>query len=145
MVRGVVRSCTWVVVYTEDVLVCFLLQKLWSPLIYVMIGIWDIKSCSFILSSCLQSSWHLYLLVPESCGNPYESWLNFSSGYSLFWFYVRPPQRSNFLNFLLALRSPNLIWNTVVPSYLWVICSKTYRGYVKPRIISNAINNVIFV
>jgi hypothetical protein len=34
---------------------------------------------------------------------------------------------------------------TVVPPYPQVIRSKTYRGYVKPRIIPNAIYNVIFV
>jgi hypothetical protein len=33
----------------------------------------------------------------------------------------------------------------VMPSYGPVIRSKTYRGYVKPRIIPNAIYNVIFV
>jgi hypothetical protein len=33
----------------------------------------------------------------------------------------------------------------VVPPYLRVICTKTYRSYVKPRIIPNAIYNVIFV
>jgi hypothetical protein len=32
-----------------------------------------------------------------------------------------------------------------VHTYLRVIRSKTYRGYVKPRIIPNAIDNVIFV
>jgi hypothetical protein len=31
------------------------------------------------------------------------------------------------------------------PKYLRIIRSKTYRGYVKPRIIPNAIYNVIFV
>jgi hypothetical protein len=34
---------------------------------------------------------------------------------------------------------------TVVPPYPRVIRSKTYRGYVKPRVIPNAIYNVIFV
>jgi hypothetical protein len=34
---------------------------------------------------------------------------------------------------------------TRVPPYPGEICSKTYRGYVKPRIIPNAIYNVIFV
>jgi hypothetical protein len=34
---------------------------------------------------------------------------------------------------------------TVVPPYRRVILSKTYRGYVKPQIIPNAIYNVIFV
>jgi len=29
--------------------------------------------------------------------------------------------------------------------YPWVICSETYRGYVKPWMILNAIYNVIFV
>jgi hypothetical protein len=32
-----------------------------------------------------------------------------------------------------------------MPPYLWVIRSKSYRGYVKPRIIPNAIFKVIFV
>jgi hypothetical protein len=32
-----------------------------------------------------------------------------------------------------------------VPPYIWVILLKTYRGYVKPRIIPNAIYNAIFV
>jgi hypothetical protein len=32
-----------------------------------------------------------------------------------------------------------------VPPYLWIICSKTYCGYVKPQIIPNAIYNVIFM
>ena len=31
------------------------------------------------------------------------------------------------------------------PPYPRVICSKTYRGYMKPQIIPNATNNVIFV
>jgi hypothetical protein len=35
--------------------------------------------------------------------------------------------------------------NTVVFTYPLVIRSKTYRGYVKPRVIPNAIYNVIFV
>jgi hypothetical protein len=35
--------------------------------------------------------------------------------------------------------------NTAVPPYPRVIRSKTYRGYVKPRIILNAIHNVIFL
>jgi hypothetical protein len=35
--------------------------------------------------------------------------------------------------------------DTAVPTYPLVIHSKTYRGYVKPRIIPNAIRNVIFV
>jgi hypothetical protein len=35
--------------------------------------------------------------------------------------------------------------NTGVPPYPRVILSKTHRGYVKPRIIPNAIYNVIFV
>jgi hypothetical protein len=35
--------------------------------------------------------------------------------------------------------------NTVVPPYSRVICSKTYHSYVKPRIIPNAIYDVIFV
>jgi hypothetical protein len=35
--------------------------------------------------------------------------------------------------------------NTVVPTYPRVIRSKTYSGYVKQRIIPNAIYNVIFV
>jgi hypothetical protein len=35
--------------------------------------------------------------------------------------------------------------HNVVPPYARVILSKTYRGYVKPRIIPNAIYNVIFV
>jgi hypothetical protein len=35
--------------------------------------------------------------------------------------------------------------NTVVPPYPRVIRFKTYRGYVKQRIIPNAIYNVIFV
>jgi hypothetical protein len=39
----------------------------------------------------------------------------------------------------------NGLKNTVLPPYPWVIRSKTYRGYVKPRIIPNAIYNVIFV
>jgi hypothetical protein len=34
---------------------------------------------------------------------------------------------------------------TVVPPYLGAIRSKTYRRYVKPRIIPNAIYNVVFV
>jgi hypothetical protein len=34
---------------------------------------------------------------------------------------------------------------TVVPPYPRVIRSKTYHGYAKPRIIPNAIYNVIFV
>jgi len=29
--------------------------------------------------------------------------------------------------------------------YPWVICSKTYHGYMKPGIIPNAIYNVIFM
>jgi hypothetical protein len=33
----------------------------------------------------------------------------------------------------------------VAPVYPQVTCSKTYRGYEKPRIIPNAIHNVIFV
>jgi hypothetical protein len=33
----------------------------------------------------------------------------------------------------------------VVLLYPLVICSKLYRGYVKPRIILNAIYNMIFV
>jgi hypothetical protein len=33
----------------------------------------------------------------------------------------------------------------VLPPYPWVIRSMTYRGYVKPQIIPNAIYNVIFV
>jgi hypothetical protein len=35
--------------------------------------------------------------------------------------------------------------NTVVPPYLQVIRSKTYCGYLKQRIIPNAICNMIFV
>jgi hypothetical protein len=35
--------------------------------------------------------------------------------------------------------------STGVPPYPRVIRSKTYRGYVKPRIVPNAIYNVIFV
>jgi hypothetical protein len=35
--------------------------------------------------------------------------------------------------------------STGVPPYSRVIHSKTYRDYVKPRIIPNAIYNVIFV
>jgi hypothetical protein len=35
--------------------------------------------------------------------------------------------------------------NTGVPLYPWVIRSKAYRGYVEPRVIPNAIYNVIFV
>jgi hypothetical protein len=38
-----------------------------------------------------------------------------------------------------------LVTYTVAPPYLLVIRSKTYRGYVKSRIIPNAIYNVIFV
>jgi hypothetical protein len=34
---------------------------------------------------------------------------------------------------------------TGVPPYPLVIRSKTYRGYVKPRVIPDAIYNVIFV
>jgi hypothetical protein len=34
---------------------------------------------------------------------------------------------------------------TVVPPHPRIIRSKTYRGYVKPRIISNAIYNTIFM
>jgi hypothetical protein len=39
----------------------------------------------------------------------------------------------------------NSLQNKVVPPYPRVTCSKTYHGYVKPRIIPNAIYNVIFV
>jgi hypothetical protein len=35
--------------------------------------------------------------------------------------------------------------NTVVPPYLRVIRSKTYRGHVKPQIIPNATYNEISV
>jgi hypothetical protein len=41
--------------------------------------------------------------------------------------------------------TPNGKLNILVLSYLPVIRSKTYRGYVKPRIIPNAIYNVIFM
>jgi hypothetical protein len=34
---------------------------------------------------------------------------------------------------------------TIVPPYPRVMRSKTYRAYLKPRIIPNAIYNVIFV
>jgi hypothetical protein len=34
---------------------------------------------------------------------------------------------------------------TFVPPYSWVIRSKTYCGYAKPRIIPNAIYNTIFM
>jgi hypothetical protein len=37
------------------------------------------------------------------------------------------------------------VCNTVVPPYSRLIRSKTYRCYVKPRIMPNAIYNVIFV
>jgi hypothetical protein len=39
----------------------------------------------------------------------------------------------------------SIIQHTVVPPYPRVILSKTYRNYVKQRIIPNAIYNVIFV
>jgi hypothetical protein len=35
--------------------------------------------------------------------------------------------------------------SAVMPPYPQVIQSKTYSGYMKPRIIPNAIHNVIFV
>jgi hypothetical protein len=38
-----------------------------------------------------------------------------------------------------------ITYNRAVPPYPQVIRSKTYRGYVKPRIIPNAIYNVKFV
>jgi hypothetical protein len=43
------------------------------------------------------------------------------------------------------IRSDTQHGSTAVPSYPWVICSKTYRGYVKPWIMPNAIYNVIFM
>jgi hypothetical protein len=41
------------------------------------------------------------------------------------------------LCFFLLLHN---FWNTVVPPYLRVIRSKTYLGFVKPRIVPNAIH-----
>jgi hypothetical protein len=35
--------------------------------------------------------------------------------------------------------------STVVPPYPWVICSKTYHGYMKPQIIPNTTYNMVFV
>jgi hypothetical protein len=49
------------------------------------------------------------------------------------------------------LDAPRVYWKLttftvqVSPHYLPVTCSKTYCGYMKPRIILNAIYNVIFV
>jgi hypothetical protein len=46
----------------------------------------------------------------------------------------------------------SLVWKkidwligTVLPQYPRVMRSKTYRGYVKPRIVPNAMYNVMFV
>jgi hypothetical protein len=51
------------------------------------------------------------------------------------------------LNILMWLSAPEnrIERTTVVPPYPRVIRSKTYCGYVKPRIIPNAIYNVTFV
>jgi hypothetical protein len=46
---------------------------------------------------------------------------------------------------LKNIMKPYMYVNTVVPPYPRVILPKTYRGYVKPWIIPNAIYNVIFV
>jgi hypothetical protein len=45
----------------------------------------------------------------------------------------------------LARHSNNVnICNMVVPPYQRIIRTKTYRGYVKPRIKPNTLYNVIF-
>ena len=49
------------------------------------------------------------------------------------------------LSYTLQFTSTNINSNTGGPPYPRAIRSKTYRGYVKPRIIPLAIYNVIYV
>jgi hypothetical protein len=64
-------------------------------------------------------------------------------------FTITKPKAEIQINKIIKHTQVKTIWEVIrqtgVPQYLWVIRSKTYRGYMKPQIIPSAIHNVIYV